>query len=699
MRIATILATLALAASGLSAAAGDAGSRPPGADLRQPVLWGAECLEPEGSGLAFGGCEQAAADGRQHTKVREGGAWKPIVDELRAKNPLQKHFDRTWDLRCRTKNAAARARAIWFKGLDAAEEAKRLKAEAVPLVEAVAKDLDALVAELGGLKLEEYEAAQAKLALALVQSAAGKIKPLAGALAGGVTADQIKTLSAAQVELERASEALDCEPPARALSPIAYDAKTKLYVLFGGDHLDYLTADTWAFDPAKKKWMQRHPASAPSPRANHRLKAADGKATLSGGYAYTSTTDYCGGQYKDVGDGEWVYDIAADTWTASGGGKPGTSDARAYRTGRLHPDLYLSGEKPNAAAFEEKLKALPVNTWVLPNPPHKPALNRDWGTAVIDPDRDMILRWSGGHSAHGGSDVPHYHFSTNRWELAFPIEFPLGQLYSNTSYPDTFNFNLRPWVTGHTYLGYDYDPVAKKMLFVGHGRNCYVYDPDLADWTGRFVKPGGMIYDGCFYNLNCCRTPQGIVCWGANAKVHRFDAAKNQWTELKVTGKLPGASVDNSVSVYDSKRDRLLIFCTGYGAPYSGQVWALDLKTLAAAELSPVNMAVVPGGPRFGIDRAVYDPEADLVLMATLLPAGADGVGRTPAYDCATNKWVALKIGYQTAGDKKSALVPLGHSCGVMYDVRRKLVWGVDTNSNVFVLRLDAKAADAAELK
>ena len=48
------------------------------------------------------------------------------------------------------------------------------------------------------------------------------------------------------------------------------------------------------------------------PRANHRLKAADGKATLSGGYAYTSTTDYCGGQYKDVGDGEWVYDLAAD---------------------------------------------------------------------------------------------------------------------------------------------------------------------------------------------------------------------------------------------------------------------------------------------------------------------------------------------------------------------------------------------------
>jgi hypothetical protein len=558
------------------ASAGEKHYRLPAEDLKQPVLWGAECQAPDGSGLAFGGCEQAAADARPHTRIKEGGAWKPIVEELRAQNPLQKHFTRAWDLRCRVKNAAARARFVWFKGLDAAEEQKRLKAEAVPAIEAVVKDLDALVAEIdggrGGFETRPYEAGQAKFALALLQSAAGKIKPLAGALAGGVSAEQIKTLSAAQVELEKASEALDCEPPARAYSPIAFDAKTKLFVLFGGDHLDYLVNDTWVFDPAKKKWTQRRPASAPPPRARHEFKAAgDGKVTLSGGYTYSSSTDYCGGQYKDLGDGEWVYDIAVNSWTASGAGKAEPPGSRVYRKNPYLPEFFLQGEKPSAAAVEATLKAMPVNTWGLPNPPQKPRLNRDWGTAVIDPDRDMILRWSGGHSAHGGSDVPHYHFSTNRWELAFPTEFPLGQLYSNTSYPDTFNFNLRPWVTGHTYLGYDYDPVAKKMLFVGHHRHCYVYDPDLADWTGRFVKPGGMIYNSCFYTLNCCRTPQGIVCWGANARVHRFDAAKNQWTELKIGGRLPGASVDHSVSVYDSKRDRVIIFCTGYGKPYSGR--------------------------------------------------------------------------------------------------------------------------------
>ena len=29
-------------------------------------------------------------------------------------------------------------------------------------------------------------------------------------------------------------------------------------------------------------------------------------------------------------------------------------------------------------------------------------INRDWGTAVLDPDHDLLLRWSGGHCAHGG---------------------------------------------------------------------------------------------------------------------------------------------------------------------------------------------------------------------------------------------------------------------------------------------------------
>ena len=176
---------------------------------------------------------------------------------------------------------------------------------------------------------------------------------------------------------------------------------------------------------------------------------------------------------------------------------------------RFHPDFFLQGDKPDAISFAKTLRDLPANTWVLAKPPYLPQMQRDWGTAVIDPDHDVLLRWSGGHCAHGGSDVVMYHFSTNRWELPFPVELPLGQCYTNTSYPSGFNFNLRPWITGHTYKSYAYETVSKRMVFVGEQNDFFRYDPTVGDWEGRSHKPNGMTYGGCFYDLLCKQTPAG----------------------------------------------------------------------------------------------------------------------------------------------------------------------------------------------
>ena len=367
------------------------------------------------------------------------------------------------------------------------------------------------------------------------------------------------------------------------------------------------------FDPAKKKWRLQHPESAPPPRANHTLQAADGKITLSGGYTYTSNTDYMGGQYRDLADGDWTYDVATNKWT---GGKGVAVDERVYRTGPFHPDFYFKGDKPDAAAWSAKLKELPANTWTKTNPPALPQLNRDWGTAVLDPDRDLILRWSGGHCAHGGSDVLHYHLDTNRWELPYPVEFPLGQLYSNTSYPDGWNFNHRPWVTGHTYQNYGYDPVAKLMLFTGRERHTYYYDPDRADWISRAAKPKDMSYNSCFYTLTVCPTPKGLVTWTAEGKVFRYNAEKKEWLELKLNGiKLPGAVVDNSTVVHDAKRDRLLFARKQYGdkTKYDGELFALDLQTNTVSTLSPKGMAAAPAIPY--LCQLRYDLTNDLLLV------------------------------------------------------------------------------------
>ena len=128
-----------------------------------------------------------------------------------------------------------------------------------------------------------------------------------------------------------------------------------------------------------------------------------------------------GGQYKDLNDGEWIYDIAANIW--KGKEKGVESPQRVYRTGPFQPSYFMQEPHPDRDAFSKWLDELPVNTWKMTKPPHLPQMNRDWGTAVLDPDHDVILRWSGGHSAHGGTDVLHFHLATNRWELPFPVSF------------------------------------------------------------------------------------------------------------------------------------------------------------------------------------------------------------------------------------------------------------------------------------
>ena len=336
-----------------------------------------------------------------------------------------------------------------------------------------------------------------------------------------------------------------------------------------------------------------------------------------------------------------------------------------------------------------------TNDWVYTAPPQLPKMNRDWGSAVIDPDHDLILRFSGGHCAHGGTDVLQFHLATNRWELPFPVEFPLGQLYSNTSYPEGFNFNRRPWITGHTYQNYGFDVNLGKMLFIGQTYDTFYWDPEIADWTGRTIKPHGMCNDNCFYTHTTCSTPQGLMCWTRDGVVFQFDASRHDWTRFATHGeKLPGSVVDNSTVAYDSRRDRLLFVRKDYGDAHSfdGAIYSLNLKTGEVAKLAPGGSAAATKIPY--LCQLRYDPEHDLLLVGATLPPDSSGLRRTPAYDCGANRWVSLQIG----GDDPSGAVGRNVSLGMMYDAKRKLFWAVDTNSKVFVLRLDPATADLKPL-
>jgi hypothetical protein len=174
----------------------------------------------------------------------------------------------------------------------------------------------------------------------------------------------------------------------------------------------------------------------------------------------------------------------------------------------------------------------------------------------------------------------------------------------------------------------------------------------------------------------------------------RLAPGKPAWEEMPLKGKLPGSVVDNSTCVYDAKRNRVLFVRKPYGdkTKFDGQVYALDLATLETSELSPKNMAAAGAVPY--LCQLRYHPEGDLLLVGGTLPPGEDGIRRTPAYDCAGNRWVSLKITGTDPNGKSGRNVSLG----MMFDSKRKLFWAVDTNGGVYALRLDPAAADVQEM-
>jgi hypothetical protein len=596
--------------------------------------------------------------------------------------------------------------------------------------------MEALRKELAG-PADGYEKTQRERAAAELSTAAA----LAAKLGDAATAESARTGLELTRVVWRAMTALMSEPPPRAHSPMVYDPAAKKIVLFGGDRLDMLYADTWVYDCATRTWQERRPEASPLPRAGHAfLRLPDsGKLALLGGYEFGGAAETP--LWKQLPMQAWSYDVAGDKWTlvkdwgkpypdfmwlgqyrfipaagpgdlvlalsaekdtvvtlackldagrvdadglAKAGARPGSAQWRAG--GGYDPDWYLEGTAPDEDAFQARLKALPANVWteISGKETRLPPRARGWGTAVHDPDRQAIHVWGGGHSNHCGTDVPAFSMRTGRYHIKYSPAFPLQHNGRSGLTPLDRSFMGQPFVPVHSYHAYGYDPAAKTLFCCGTKGALYPYDPDSGLWK-RGDSPKGMVCNSM--TLTLCSTPQGACAWDQMGKLFRHEGAKGGWTEVAVTGeKLPGAANDHSSMCYDSKRDRLLLV----GVGNKGALMAVDMKTSAATSLKPRGAGQVRphgGYPENGeqfLREACYDEANDLMIV--------DSEGDAwPVYDCAKNAWVALKL----RGHPNFSI-----SSGLMYDPARKLVLAVNTeNSQVWALRLDPKSAEPRDLE
>ncbi|MGE3804593.1 MAG: kelch repeat-containing protein [Gemmataceae bacterium] len=140
-------------------------------------------------------------------------------------------------------------------------------------------------------------------------------------LAGRKTLASLRAVRALQRKVEEQAEAQFPVPCARRNAPLVHDAKNKVFVLFGGDHEDYLMNDTWLLDLEKRTWRRAKPERSPSPRAGHALVYLPraGKVALYEGYVQSNSTDYGARPWTPVGPIQlWLYDVARERWDLAG---------------------------------------------------------------------------------------------------------------------------------------------------------------------------------------------------------------------------------------------------------------------------------------------------------------------------------------------------------------------------------------------
>ena len=370
---------------------------------------------------------------------------------------------------------------------------------------------------------------------------------------------------------------------------------------------------------------------------------------------------------------------------------------RAGGTSRLYLDWDARMAKLPAQEPAANIEKMPANRWVEMPGPSVPTKN--WGSATVDTEKGVILYIGGGHSTYSGTDTAHYDIGAGRWSLSYPPEFPpFLRATSRTVFG--WSYNQHPWAE-HTRKWYAYDPVSRMMVYArqGAGNKWITIHPDGADAKG--FKPSGyctMIYDPHlrqWYTPTWDRpwrtgdssrlisTPNGVYAhaggiWHCNVeKVGAGDKAGYVGKWKQVFKEAPGTGSEFDATVYDSKRNRLVIL-TG-----SGKKPAMTFFDLGTGK----SEKALPEGKWNFFREACYIPDQDVIFT----PDGYNGLGYY-VYRCAQNKWIKVDIAPPMSGGKPIQRGAGKSSAAIVYDPVHKVLFYFSIGAPVNLMRYDDKS-------
>lgn len=133
--------------------------------------------------------------------------------------------------------------------------------------------------------------------------------------------DALKSAGEFQEKLDALAQTQYPVPCSRRNSPLAYDSKAKIFVIFGGDHEDYLLNDTWTLSLESGSWRRNDSPTAPLPLAGHALTDLPrfGGVVMYGGYRQSPSTDYGVRPAYEVNPRQlWVYVPRVGRWELLG---------------------------------------------------------------------------------------------------------------------------------------------------------------------------------------------------------------------------------------------------------------------------------------------------------------------------------------------------------------------------------------------